>query len=291
MPNEHPPTSPIAIPVFRNQPPDWAIYSDDIHCPLCGYSFRGLSEARCPECGSEFSWRDLLDPRMRDHAYLFEYHSEASLSSFFRTLRAGINSTRFWYSVHPVLPIRVGRLRAYFAWIVLVMFASFLFGQFALARAGGPVLTWTKLATAYHPWTWSIREFSKVIVFNSFFLNFVVWFASTFAAMLVFRVTMRRAKLRTAHVFRCLVYSSDAYVWLAMALFLLDGLALVVSPAAALGFKVLAAIVTALVVWGRLTTAYRIYLQFPHPTATVLATQVIAVLAVLNLHILQIWAR
>lgn len=31
-----------------------------IACPLCGYSLAGLREARCPECGSEFTLDQLL---------------------------------------------------------------------------------------------------------------------------------------------------------------------------------------------------------------------------------------
>lgn len=31
------------------------IFTEDIPCPACGYNLRGLSEARCPECGHKFS--------------------------------------------------------------------------------------------------------------------------------------------------------------------------------------------------------------------------------------------
>lgn len=31
-----------------------------VACPLCGYSLAGLREARCPECGSEFTLDQLL---------------------------------------------------------------------------------------------------------------------------------------------------------------------------------------------------------------------------------------
>lgn len=29
--------------------------SQEMSCPSCGYSMRGLYEARCPECGAEFT--------------------------------------------------------------------------------------------------------------------------------------------------------------------------------------------------------------------------------------------
>lgn len=32
----------------------------DLHCPGCKYNLRGLTRSRCPECGLEFRWEDLL---------------------------------------------------------------------------------------------------------------------------------------------------------------------------------------------------------------------------------------
>ena len=34
--------------------------SDTVVCPTCGYNLTGLSESRCPECGSKFTLNDLL---------------------------------------------------------------------------------------------------------------------------------------------------------------------------------------------------------------------------------------
>ncbi len=41
-----------------------------IACPACGYNLTGLSEARCPECGSRFTLEELLadQPRASDGA-------------------------------------------------------------------------------------------------------------------------------------------------------------------------------------------------------------------------------
>ena len=62
--------------------PDWQTLADEIHCPMCGYNLRGLAQPRCPECGHEFLWRDLLDPTRRRHPYLFEHHPDHNLRSF-----------------------------------------------------------------------------------------------------------------------------------------------------------------------------------------------------------------
>ena len=42
---------------------------------------------------------------------------------------------------------------------------------------------------------------------------FLLWAASTFGALLVFRISMRRARIRPVHVGRCVVYSFDAALW------------------------------------------------------------------------------
>jgi len=31
-----------------------------LHCPQCGYNMRGLREARCPECGTQYTLNELL---------------------------------------------------------------------------------------------------------------------------------------------------------------------------------------------------------------------------------------
>lgn len=38
-----------------------SIFDFDIACPKCGYNLRGLVERRCPECGSTFSPRHVLE--------------------------------------------------------------------------------------------------------------------------------------------------------------------------------------------------------------------------------------
>ena len=42
-------------------PPDWSAITETIRCPLCDYDLRGLIEPRCPECGYQFVWPEVLD--------------------------------------------------------------------------------------------------------------------------------------------------------------------------------------------------------------------------------------
>src|SRR5207302_4000333 len=112
----------------------------------------------------------------------------------------------------------------------------------------------------------------------------------------------RRAKVRAAHVLRGIVYSSDFVVWagvifLAIIVLPLFDDTLMGGAAAAMLWKMLWlanwrlwAVVLLLVSVGlfawRLYRAYRLYLRFDHPFATVISTQVIVLLTYL---VLLLW--
>ena len=68
--------------------PDWATIDEEVLCALCDYNLRGLADARCPECGARFTWRELLDPALRIHPYLFEHHPNRASHSFASIERA-----------------------------------------------------------------------------------------------------------------------------------------------------------------------------------------------------------
>jgi hypothetical protein len=94
----------------------------DIHCPLCDYNLRGLSEARCPECGGQFNWEELRDPTKRRHPYLFEHHPERNLWSFWNTAIGGLVPRAFWATLHPTQPSNPRRLVLY--WMLFAFIAS-----------------------------------------------------------------------------------------------------------------------------------------------------------------------
>ena len=93
--------------------PDWEKIEHAVECPLCRYNLRGLSEARCPECGFTFEWREILDITRRKHPYLFEHHPERNVWSFCRTLVGGLNPWIFWRTLHPAQAADERRLTAY----------------------------------------------------------------------------------------------------------------------------------------------------------------------------------
>jgi hypothetical protein len=109
------------------------------------------------------------------------------------------------------------------------------------------------------------------------------WPWLTLGALMVFRASMRRAKVRTVHVLRCTLYGCDAAPWLAAG-------AAVAVTATVDRFDVgrytgysdvaVAALVFGLATTWRLSAGYRHYLRFDHPVATAAASQVVVVLVV-----------
>jgi hypothetical protein len=109
-------------------------------------------------------------------------------------------------------------------------------------------------------------------------LLILVWPWLTFLALLVFRISMRRARINSAHVIRCAIYSCDFSVTVVAALLAWTlysmgdttvsmGLAIILCPAVSLY---------------RLTVAYKRYMRLDHPFFTALASQVIVTLAVID---------
>ena len=308
--------------------PDWAAIEYDVFCPLCEYNLRGLSEPRCPECGYRSDWPDLLNPNRAPHPYLFEHHPEQNWWSYRQTVRGACRPKRFWTSLHPRQPSRPWRLLAY--WLIgagALMMVSVLFlvpnavygirisdvrradraniikqglmDRRLIAQYGSVEAYLDRwYPTGFTHLKGSLTRGEAVRWYRSKFVPMVVavllaWPWLTLAAMMIFQISIRRARLKPTHLARCVFYSYDASAWavlLVAACLASTGLAFLISfnpqrfpPdyvfGQALGWVGLA------VAWGswRLRAACKWYLRFTWPTATVLATQAIVFLAALAL--------
>lgn len=224
----------------------------DLHCPLCEYNLRGLTEPRCPECGAAFDWDEVRDPSRRLHPYLFEHHPERDVSSFLQTLRGGLNPRRFWTTLFPTQPSRPRRLMWY--WLICIgvgMLASAVqFGvaanwlqidhQSERARVAGmaakgwvppPGMTLQQVQDLWYPlfpspsffmellgfsrragWAYSTHEIWWVGCYFQFML-LVIWPAVAVAVMMLLRATMRRAQVRRIHLARVAIYCCDLAAW------------------------------------------------------------------------------
>jgi len=307
-------------------PPDWSMIEHDILCPLCEYNLRGLNTPRCPECGYHFEWKEVLDPRRREHPYLFEHHPENAFWSFRKTALGALRPKRFWTSLHPVQRSRPRRVLLYwlagmsaFAVAAVVLLTSVgvmeivrvhvsrarfrsmledpresymrqqyiqMYGSItAMVNAYEPVPP--TLPTLIEAFRGRGRSDVGPLVWSELVLA-VVWPLATFAALMIFRWSMRRARINTMHVVRCVVYSYDTLP----ASIVILGQALLISCAPLveeeLALVVLVALVLLLSVFFvfnaiRLWRAYQLYLRFDRPLATVLASQLIVSLLALNI--------
>ena len=122
------------------------------------------------------------------------------------------------------------------------------------------------------------------------------WPVLTLAVLMVFRASMRRAKVRTSHMLRCVIYSADGMIVAALALAVYVAtvaytqlatpiVTAVVRPQRWLEFTYNAipyALTGALVLMTfRLASAVRHYLRFDHSRATAIASQIIVALMIL----------
>jgi hypothetical protein len=280
-----------------------------------------LAEPRCPECGYRFDWPDVLDPTRRLHRYLFEHHPERNWWSFWKTALGGLRPRKFWASLQPVQPSSVKRLILYWGLIVGVMLFGlgvqfirasidingFIQGERALLQAEPTPRRyeyWKDRLISKHgsleaaldaeyPEPPDIRFFLMVLSYDGFFRTFLpflfgylLWPWLTVLALLVFRWSMRSAKIKAAHVLRCVIYSFDVGIWIGLTALVATGAVFVATSSAVLilplkdGLAILCLLMAGHAVY-RLWTAYRKYLKFSHPFLTILASQIMVFLFLL----------
>jgi hypothetical protein len=317
-------------------PPDEAAAGDDVRCPLCEYDLRGLTEPRCPECGYRFAWADLRDPSRRLHRYLFEHHPERNVWSFVRTHLGGLRPKRFWTSLLPQQPSRPRRLVLYWLLAVLPLVPVLVVHHLAWFRREGTRARFEKsrilkllppgsaqeqdiISQSGSVQAW-MDQICPVPPSRDFYRRawrdehqwalylaavMVAWPWLTFLTLLLFRFSMRRARIKPVHVLRCVLYSFDAILWLGVAaagaaaasaywawletpqMFALPAVPIPRYPP--YGYRqdlvpntlFWVGMALLLLMAYRLTAAFRHYLKFDRPAATILASQVIVALAVL----------
>ena len=319
--------------------PTTAVASDGLTCPLCSYDLRGLAEERCPECGFGFTWAELLDERRDRHPWLFE-HGRDRLRRLAATWRWTPFARRFWLAVTPANPVRPRRLVAYWALanapLVGLVVAGWVAGLVAACRsdmadraayvpvAGQPGqfasrVSWRRLSAADldaywpRPWTtaflnrhWADVDRGPTGTVARVAVVTAVWPWLTVVALLVFRASLRRAKVDARHVVRVAVYGCDAGLAMLVVTVAVYGPRVLVEPFTSrggvehawsyglLGFSwddqpfatygplsVLAGVpvaACAALAGYRTAVAYRRYMRFDRPAATAWAAQAMAVL-------------
>ncbi|MGQ9649481.1 MAG: hypothetical protein ACUVXJ_05185 [Phycisphaerae bacterium] len=293
-------------------PPDWSTINWNVHCPLCEYNLRGLNVPRCPECGYRFTWSEVLDPNRREHPYLFEHHPRRNFWSFRKTVGGAMRPQRFWTSLHPAMPSRPGRMLAYWlatflcfaAVAATVLFlrsacelaCSLIEGQTASlsfsfrgwrGRSTGLAAGFTRLPSAVWDFLLSLTgqcEQAEMLLSMAVLVLFA-WPLLTLVSLKVFRWSMRRAKVNKVHVARCVLYSFDMIppaLTMLLVLLLLIGQAISDSDTGwHEPFLLFLPFLSVMFCIRRLYYAYVRYLRFDRPFLTVLASQIMVLLAIM----------
>jgi hypothetical protein len=278
-------------------PPDWDSLEREVLCPLCEYNLRGLSEARCPECGHRSSWAELLAVT-EEQPWFFETAKRRKLAALVKTWVLSLAPVQFWKRVRPQQRPRLLRLMVYLlaSWLFTLLFGIHTYLHVYVKQMEHVywihpnTINWGRVRPVSYPsfpwdptlldpnlrWQFEIEVFSAVAM--------ALWPLLTIATLAIFQQSLRRAQINPGHVLRAAIYSSDVnvlltiglstWIWrLPMTWTFYRGQTLMLNPR--IFWPILA---VTIVVTYRLWTAYRLYMRFPHALATAIASQVIVAL-------------
>lgn len=194
------------------QAPDWSTLDTDLHCPRCDYNLRMLTLARCPECGLEFDWQELIAATTRARECpIFEYQwQRRPTRSALYTVWLAVQPWRLWRTVKLEFEPRIGPL----LWLAAIAFVqAFLLGAamaggwqaVAAYKVGGPTdlsayvrytLSWSALITVLQ------TQFAPLLI--------------VLASIAVYRFTLLRFRIRFVHLVRIAVLSWIGWIWSAL---------------------------------------------------------------------------
>ncbi len=264
-------------------------------CLECGYLLYGLRETRCPECGQRFVWEDVLREHHRRKEGLFEHRwRDRPVRSFVTSCRAALRPGTRWRRIHlhdrpeaaDVVKLSGVAMGAFVVAVLVLCWVYFVCGYWVI---NGTISLNTLLDAVGT--TFANRVFRGAVPLG------IVWSMASLAALMLFRESMRRYRVRSVHVLRVWAYSVVLPLLLLPAVFFLLFLARfahswyvggnfgetarlvhLFSPIA------LGGVAIAFVIWS-IRTAYDQYLRMAHATAVAVASQCVAGLAVLTVFV------
>lgn len=207
-------------------------------CPRCGYEQSGaiaawdrLDPPHCPiaglctECGLEFEWRDVLNPRFSQELRFFEHAQRRKTASFVRTWWTAARPRRFWtwvkmehwanLSSMAVLAVG-GFLLTHLAMVITLSLVGALGDVASLFRTkpwyGSPMSVGNAFAAAAFPFGTYLEE--RSLTLSGFILDIapLQMIAVTLCvlvplAFVLLPTTLRRAKVQPNHIVRIWAYS------------------------------------------------------------------------------------
>ena len=190
-------------------------------CPRCGYDQAGVIgswlescplEGVCSECGLAFRWRDVCNPDYAWAPRLFEHARRRYIGSFLLTLGLVHTPWRLWRRLrleHWVSPVRLGLFALLACVVISGAGLPFVLALVTLADAQAAWWwSWTEVLRA--PWSEAGAERAWVAV-----IMLLAPFALTPFSFVLVASSMRRARVRPAHLLRIAAYSLPLAAWLA----------------------------------------------------------------------------
>lgn len=195
------------------------IDAEQLNCPLCGYDLRGLPENRCPECGHAFDPEELRRAKLERRDWFFEHAKRRRVRAFVLTSLASFRPFFFWKRVRAADEIVPRRL---WTWAAAWLVASLLLFSAGLTAATLIVLRdqtagFSRLAGRFPPGAFVAPSFAsssqqvlrRSSLGDDWWLAAVIlaWPPLTVAAARCFSTTLRRASIRSGHLWRCTLYA------------------------------------------------------------------------------------
>lgn len=180
------------------QAPDWSTLETELHCPRCEYNLRLLTLPRCPECGLEFDWEELIAATARERECpIFEYQwRRRPIRSLLYTVWLAMTPWRLWRMVKLEFEPRFGSL----AVLTLVVLSSMYVLQAAMWAVWWQVLTYVS-GSNVNAWLVFRQYFGSEALLFALQTQFLPLFV-VLAAICVYRFTMVRFRIRAAHLIR-----------------------------------------------------------------------------------------
>lgn len=242
----------------------------DVACPMCGYNLRGLSLSRCPECGFECTWQDLLSPDRRVPYDLFEYAPRRKLIALLRTLGLCVaRPVSLWRRLQPQHPWRPKRLLILYLVCALPLLVGLSIDWItigvrihneSLAARPGQTGIWNGTSPGISAQllserrAWLQREYGSLQAFldyeaplapsmrffermieecaraTKYAVILVAWPLLTFGSLSLYRRSVQRYQVHRSHLARVAVYAHVPMFWLGMLFSLCIMLALWKAP-------------------------------------------------------------
>jgi len=190
-------------------------------CPRCAYDLTGQAASwteacpltgRCPECGLDFEWGELLDPKLAGPGWSFEHGHRRLAARYFATLARMFRPARAWRELTLSTALRRGRLLAFTALTLALMqvaSAAVVVGSRAMTPALARLIP--RQAPRLFLWPYGEGRFHSLLDGMPFGTpTLLITLGLTLcmpAGLLLIGETMHRHSVRARHLLRGAVYS------------------------------------------------------------------------------------